>query len=286
MTDAPSDLFAALGQPNRLAIFRLLARRAPDGVPAGEIAEAVGIKPNVASVHLAILARAGLIAGARAGKQILYRIDLVRAGSLIDYLALDCCRGRPELCAPLTAAILSNPARQEPSMAESRIFNVLFICSGNSARSIMAEAILEREGGGKFRAFSAGTRPTSELNPLAVEKLASLGHDTSKLRSKNVAEFQTLDAPRMDFVFTVCDLAANEECPPWAGQPISGHWGMPDPVKVEGTMAERQLAFSETYRQLKHRISAFANLPVASLDRISLQREVDRIGRMDARTDA
>ena len=171
-------------------------------------------------------------------------------------------------------------------MAEPRIFDVLFICTGNSARSIFAETILNAEGKGRFRAHSAGTRPYSELNPLAIEKLKSLGHDVSGLRSKNVSEFQGPGAPKLDFVFTVCDQAANEECPPWPGQPISGHWGMPDPVKVEGTLAERQLAFSEAYRQLKHRISAFASLPVETLDRISLQREVDRIGRLDVRTDA
>ena len=275
-----ADAFAALGHPSRLAIFRLLARRAPEGVPAGEIAGFLGIRSNVASVHLATLARAGLIRSARAGKNILYSIDLARTGALIDYLALDCCRGRPELCAPLTAAVLSSPRRQEVPMAEPRPFNVLFICSGNSARSIFAESIMSREGGGRFRAYSAGTRPFSQLNPYAVGQLEKLGHDVSILRSKHVSEFQRPGAPRMDFVFTVCDQAANEECPPWPGQPISGHWGIPDPVKATGTEAEKKLAFAEAYRMLKHRITAFAALPFDRLDAISLQREVDRIGAM------
>jgi ArsR family transcriptional regulator, arsenate/arsenite/antimonite-responsive transcriptional repressor / arsenate reductase (thioredoxin) len=276
MIDDLSPLFAALGQPHRLAIFRLLARRAPQGAPAGEIAAAVGIAPNNASVHLATLARAGLIRSAREGRIIRYALDRPAAGRLIDYLALDCCRGRPELCAPLTAAVLNRPIR-EPAMAD-RVFNVLFLCTGNSARSIFAEAIMNREGAGRFRAFSAGTKPRSELNPHAVEQLQKLGHDITGLRAKTIAEFQAPDAPGMDFVFTVCDDAANEECPPWAGQPLSGHWGMPDPVKATGTDAEKAFAFAETYRMLKHRISAFCNLPMERLDAISLQREIDRIG--------
>ncbi len=165
------------------------------------------------------------------------------------------------------------------------VFNVLFICTGNSARSIFAEAILAREGAGNFRAFSAGTRPSSELNPHVITVLQNLGHDVAGLRSKNISEFQQPDVPRMDFVFTVCDRAANEECPSWPGQPISAHWGMPDPVKAQGTEAEKAFAFMEAYRTLRHRISAFVALPVASLDRMSLQRRVDAIGREDAAPD-
>ncbi|MEQ9799001.1 MAG: arsenate reductase ArsC [Salinisphaeraceae bacterium] len=166
-----------------------------------------------------------------------------------------------------------------------RVFNVLFICTGNSARSIFAEAILTKEGAGKFRAFSAGTRPYSELNPRAIEVLERLGHDVSGLRAKNIAEFQRPDSPKMDFVFTVCDLAANEECPPWPGQPISAHWGMPDPVKTEGTDGEKGLAFLNAYRTLRHRLHGFLALPVESLDRISLQRRLDAIGGEEAPAD-
>ncbi len=274
-----ANAFAALGHPSRLAIFRMLARRAPEAVAAGEIAAAVNVRPNTLSVHLATLARAGLIGGRRDGKNVLYAIDLVHAGALIDYLALDCCRGRPELCAPLTALTLNRQRQPEPSaMTESRVFNVLFVCTGNSARSIFAEAIMNREGQGRFRAFSAGTREQSELNPFAIKRLESLGYDTAALRSKNVEEFRRPDAPKLDFVFTVCDRAANEECPPWPGQPISGHWGIPDPVKVEGTYAERELAFAEAFRMLRHRVTAFVNLPVERLSGIALQREIDAIG--------
>lgn len=268
----------ALGHPGRLAVFRLLARRAPDWVPAGEIASALGLRQNTLSVYVAILTRAGLLRSRREGRSVLYAIGIDRVGDLIGFLVNDCCRGRPELCVPLAARALQRLDDGANPMSD-RVFNVLFICTGNSARSIFAESILNREGAGKFRAFSAGTRPYSELNPHAVALLGKLGHDVSVLRAKNVAEFQRPDAPRMDFVFTVCDRAANEECPPWPGQPISAHWGMPDPVKEAGAEAEKGLAFLETYRTLHRRLSAFLSLPIADLDRISLQAQVDAIGR-------
>ncbi len=158
-------------------------------------------------------------------------------------------------------------------------FDVLFICTGNSARSIFAESLLRQIAGDRFNAFSAGTRPKSELNPFALQVLQDKGHDVSMLRSKTIGEFSGPGAPHLDFVFTVCDQAANEECPAWDGQPVSGHWGMPDPVKATGTDAEKALAFQHAYGALKHRIEAFAALPVDSLDRIALQAAVDGIAR-------
>lgn len=273
-----TDALTALGHPGRLAVFRLLARRAPEGVRPSEIADALDLKPNTLSVYVTALARAGLVTSRRAGKSVYYSIELARVGTLIRYLVEDCCRGRPELCAPLAAQALRRLGEGDPAMSE-RSFNVLFICTGNSARSVIAEAILSQEGAGKFKAFSAGTQPYSELNPLAVEVLQKLGHDTAGLRAKNVSEFQGKDAPQMDFVFTVCDRAANEECPPWPGQPISAHWGLPDPVKVEGSEAERSYAFLDTYRMMKHRLTGFCALPIDSLDRLSLQHKLDQIGQ-------
>lgn len=161
-------------------------------------------------------------------------------------------------------------------------FNVLFVCTGNSARSIFAETILRDMAGDTFVAYSAGTAHRSELNPFAVEMLKSKGHDVSQLRSKNVDVFQGHDAPQMDFVFTVCDRAANEECPVWPGQPVSGHWGMPDPVKAEGTDAEKRLAFQQTYGALHNRISAFTALSFNNLDRGSLQKRVDEISQANS----
>jgi arsenate reductase (thioredoxin) len=158
-------------------------------------------------------------------------------------------------------------------------FNVLFLCTGNSARSIIAEAILNRVGAGKFKAFSAGSHPKGEVHPYALQLLKSLNHDTSFARSKDWEEFAKPGAPEMDFVFTVCDNAASEVCPVWPGQPMTAHWGVPDPAAAEGTDAERHLAFADTYRMLNNRISIFTSLPMASLDHLALQRRLDEIGR-------
>jgi arsenate reductase len=161
-------------------------------------------------------------------------------------------------------------------------FNVLFLCTGNSARSIMAECILNRKGQGKFRGFSAGSQPASEVNPLALNLLRKLNHDVSGLRSKSWAEFAKPDAPELDFAFTVCDNAAQETCPVWPGQPMTAHWGLPDPAAVEGTEAERAFAFDDAYRMLSQRISIFVNLPFESLTKLSLQKHLDEIGQTAA----
>ncbi len=270
----PSQL-STLGHPQRLAIFRLLMRRYPDRVPAGEIGEALGLKPSTLSAYLAALMSAGLVDQERAGTSLRYAVAMGAVREMFDDLLLDCCRGRPELCDPRSAA--APTIRTETP----RRFNALFICTGNSARSIFAETLLRDLAGDRFAAYSAGTRPYSELNPEAIALLQAKGHDTSGLRAKNIAEVRGPDAPAFDFVFTVCDHAANEDCPAWTGQPISAHWGVPDPVKAEGTTAQRALAFQEAYAALKHRIAAFAALPIAELDRIALQRAIDEIGRIE-----
>lgn len=163
-------------------------------------------------------------------------------------------------------------------MAE--IHNVLFLCTGNSARSILAEAIMNREGAGRFRGFSAGSRPRGEPHPFAIDLLKRMNFDTSFARSKSWDEFAAPGAPKLDFVFTVCDSAAAEECPYWPGQPMTAHWGLPDPAAVEGTETEQRLAFADTYRMLTNRISIFVNLPMASLDRMALQKRLDAIGKV------
>ena len=160
-----------------------------------------------------------------------------------------------------------------------QIFNVLFLCTGNSARSILAEAILNRVGAGRFKAFSAGSHPKGEVHPYALQLLKSLNHDTSFARSKDWSEFAVLGAPEMNFVFTVCDNGANESCPVWPGQPMTAHWGVPDPAEVEGTEAEKHLAFADTYRMMNNRISIFTSLPMNTLDKLALQRRLDEIGR-------
>ncbi len=160
--------------------------------------------------------------------------------------------------------------------------NVLFLCTGNSARSIMAEAILNREGQGKFRAFSAGSHPLGRVHPLAFNLLRRMNYDVSGLRSKPWDEFAAPGAPKLDFVFTVCDNAAQEACPVWPGQPMSAHWGLPDPAKATGSEAERAFAFDDCFRMLNQRISIFVNLPIESLGKLSLQRHLDEIGRSRA----
>lgn len=164
------------------------------------------------------------------------------------------------------------------------VYNVLFLCTGNSARSIIAECILNREGKGRFRAFSAGSHPKGQVHPFAIDLLKKLNHPTAGLRSKDWEEFAAPGAPVMDFVFTVCDNAANEVCPVWPGQPMTAHWGLPDPAAVEGTETERHLAFADAYRMLLNRISVFTSLPMQSLDRLALQKRLDEIGRPLSKT--
>ncbi len=269
--DRAAHAFATLGHPDRLAVFRLLMRFAPRGVRPTEIAASLGFRPNTLSHHLADLTASGLLAVARQGRSLFYSVDLDATEALIGYLALDVGRGRPDLVAPILAA--------EKDIAPMRDtgFNVLFLCSGNSARSIFAEALLRDLGGSRFRAFSAGIRPGTALNPFALDVLRRNGHDVAGLQSKHVSAFQQDGAPEMDFVFTVCDTAAAEECPPWPGQPITGHWGLPDPVKATGTEAEKALVFAQTYAALRRRIAAFTALPIATLDRLALQAQVDAI---------
>jgi len=269
-----TDRLATLSHPQRMAVFRLLMRRCPDELPAGEIAEALDLKASTASVYLSALTQAGLISQRRDGTRLLYAINLDAAREVVAGLFVDCCRGRADLCPPQFSGLLRGI-----SPMTDKTFNVLFVCTGNSARSIIAETILRDRVGDKFTAYSAGTAHRSELNPFAVEMLKSKGHDVSLLRSKNIEEFQGADAPRMDFVFTVCDRAANEECPTWPGQPVSGHWGLPDPVKAGGTEAEKRLSFFQTYTALHNRIIAFTALPFENLSRGSLQERVDEIGK-------
>lgn len=158
-------------------------------------------------------------------------------------------------------------------------YTVLFLCTGNSARSILAEAILNREGTGRFKAYSAGSQPKGEVHPYSLDLLKKLNHDISFARSKSWEEFAAPDAPALDFVFTVCDNAASETCPVWPGQPMSAHWGVPDPAAAEGTEAEKRLAFADAYRMLTNRISIFVNLPMDSIDRLTLQQRLHDIGR-------
>jgi arsenate reductase (thioredoxin) len=181
----------------------------------------------------------------------------------------------------------SQERQEEKAMTKpvEKMFNVLFLCTGNSARSIMAEAILSREGRRSFRAFSAGSHPKGHVHPYALELLRKMNFDVSILRSKSWSEFTGPGAPELDFAFTLCDDAAAEVCPVWPGQPMTAHWGLPDPAAADGNEAERRLAFADTFRMLNNRISIFVSLPLKSLDKLSLQKRLDAIGKMEAQSD-
>ena len=167
-----------------------------------------------------------------------------------------------------------------------RIYNVLFLCTGNSARSILAESILRKDGSGRFRTFSAGSQPKAEVNPVALRVLASLDYPTDGLRSKSWQEFAAPDAPVMDFVFTVCDSAAGENCPVWPGQPMTAHWGIEDPAAVEGANIQKEAAFVTAFRYMKNRIALFTSLPLGSIDRMALGTKLRDIGNLAGATSA
>jgi arsenate reductase len=164
----------------------------------------------------------------------------------------------------------------------ARVYNALFLCTGNSARSILAEAILNRLGAGKIRAYSAGSHPQGRVHPMALELLEARGHDVSGLRSKSWSEFEGDDAPALDFVFTVCDNAAREVCPIWPGHPMTAHWGVADPAAFEGEAEEHRRLFSRTYMVLQRRIELFTCLPIESLDRLALETRLEEIGKAAA----
>ena len=160
-----------------------------------------------------------------------------------------------------------------------KTFNILVLCTGNSARSIMAEALFNINGMGKFKAYSAGSHPNGKVNPFAIEQVAAIGYSTDHLRSKSWDEFAVPEAPVMDFILTVCDNAAGEVCPIWPGQPISAHWGFEDPAAVEGSDATKRQAFSQIFMQIAKRVQLFVSLPIATLDTIAIKREMQAIGK-------
>mgnify|MGYP001115885192 CR=1 FL=1 len=276
-TDDAVEMFASLAQPTRLEVFRLLARYLPSGLPAGDVGRLLVLPHNTMSTHLSQLERAGLLTSRREGRSIIYAAKSIKLGSLFDVML-----GEMRPSADRDGA--SFPQRR-PAAGDAKGYNLLILCSGNSARSIMAEAILNREGAGRFRAYSAGSRPQERPHRLAVELLESLGYETSHLRSKSWSEFAGKRAVTMDFVVTVCDAAAGEECPFWPGHPLQAHWGIPDPALVKGTKDVQRAAFLAAYRRLTARLTALVNLPVESLDLANLKKELAAIGRMEGATD-
>lgn len=271
------DALASLAQPTRLATVRRLLAAFPGSLAAGELARACDAPHNTMSTHLGILSQAGLVRAERSGRSMNYRADVEAFRALVLFLTRDCCSSRPELCGDIADLIPTRQTRsQEDIMAPA--FNVLFLCTRNSARSLMAEAVLNRLGAGRFNAYSAGSEPADKPLPEVLERLAKLGHDVSRLRCKSWDEFTGPDAPRMDFVIALCDTPQGQMCPDLGEKVVSAAWPLPDPAEFRGSDVERTTLLNELYGMVRRRIEIFTNLPFASLDRMALKKRLDEIG--------
>lgn len=254
--------------------MRLLIAEGTNGLPAGDISTRLGVPPSTLSFHLGALERVGLTRSTRHGRQIIHAVEIAGLRRLLSFLTETCCGGRPELCGDL-AHLLPELATEDPGMTAA--FNVLFLCTHNSARSIMAEAILRRLGGVGFQAYSAGTDPIGEPNPEVLAKLRALGHDTDDLHSKSWHEFTGLNAPRMDFVITLCDAPQGQVCPDFGNLAVTAAWPLPDPAKFAGSAIERASMLNMLYASLRRRIEIFTALPFGSLDRMALKARLDQL---------
>jgi protein-tyrosine-phosphatase len=255
--------------------LRLLLAQGPNGLSAGELAATLGTPASTTSFHLSALEGAGLISATRRGRQIIYAVRIVALRELLVFLTEACCGGRPELCGDISELLPPTP-EESPSMTPA--FNVLFVCTRNSARSIMAEAILTKVGGDRFHAYSAGSVLGARPMPDIIDKLQTLGHDVSGLHCKSWSVFTGPDAPRMDFLITLCDTDDSQTCPDFGDKVVTGVWSMPDPAKFTGSKVERAALLNELYASLYRRIAIFINLPLAKLDRMALKARLDEIG--------
>jgi arsenate reductase len=275
-TDDAAFAFAALGQGTRLELLRALLEAGPNGLAAGDVAARLGVPPSTLSFHLRALEQAGLIAPTRQGRSLIYAVRFARLRALLAFLVEACCGGEPDRCGDL-GRMLDTITGETKAMSHAA-FNVLFLCTHNSARSIMAEAILDKIGRPRFEGWSAGSHPRA-AGPLpeVLTLLKTLGHDVSEFRSKSWNELSGPDAPRMDFVITLCDTIQGQVCPDFGATTITGAWPLPDPSKFTGSAAERATLLNEVYAGLRRRLEAFISLPVASLDRIALKARVDEL---------
>jgi len=269
-----TSIIAALGalaQETRLDIFRLLVERGPEGMPAGAIGDRLKLPSPTLAFHLNQLRHSELVTSRRQSRLIIYSAKFHTMNGLIEYLTESCCAGHAD-----------NPIHGRPKgVTPGREFNVLFLCTNNSARSIMAECVMNRWGGGRFHAFSAGSKPRGAVHPVTLHVLSELKYETEGLRSKDWNEFAQLDSSPLDFVFTLCDRAAAEVCPRWPGQPIRAHWGVQDPVAAIGGGTARRRAFLKVYTELEQRIRIFTALPIETLERFALERWVTEIGKLN-----
>ena len=267
--------FAALSQETRLRLMRLLATRGATGMPAGEIASRLHQAPSTLSFHLAALEQSGLVQSTRQGRQIVYAVRFSGLRELFGFLTETCCGGRPDLCGDLARLL---PEETSESSPMTPAFNVLFLCTHNSERSIIAEAALNKIGKGRFRAYSAGSEPAAAPMPEVIERLTSLGHDTRDLYCKSWNDFAGPSAPAMDFVITLCDELSGQVCPDFGDRPVTAAWPFPDPAKFTGSAIERTTLLNELYAMIRRRIEIFVSLPFASLDRMALKARLDELG--------
>lgn len=268
--------FAALGQGTRLDLLRVLLDAGPNGLAAGEISMRLGVPASTLSFHLRALDQAGLIAATRQGRSLIYAVQFARLRALLAFLAEACCGGEPSRCGDL-GRMLNTLTRENDTM-QPPTFHVMFLCTHNSARSIMAEALLKKLAPGRFAAWSSGSDP-SPTGPLpeVLSLLKVLGHDVSGLRSKSWNEFIGSEAPRIDFVITLCDTLHGQVCPDFGATTITGAWPLPDPAKFGGSVAERATLLNEVYAGLRRRLEAFTSLSIASLDRMALKTRLDEL---------
>lgn len=267
--------FALLAQETRLRLVRALAMRGASGMSAGEVANHLGVPPSTLSFHLAALEQSGLISSTRQGRHIIYAVRFAGLRELLSFLTETCCAGRPELCGDL-ARLLPDDIDEETTMEPA--FNVLFICTRNSARSILAEAILQRVGRGRFHAYSAGSDPAPEPMREVLDRLEVMGHEVSHLHAKSWSAFTGPDAPRMDFVLTLCDPADGETCPDLGERPITATWPFPDPAKFSGSDVERLALLNQLYGMIRRRLEIFVSLPFGTLERMALKARLDELG--------
>jgi protein-tyrosine-phosphatase/DNA-binding transcriptional ArsR family regulator len=266
--------FSALAQETRVNVMRLLGAKGASGMAAGELASKLGQPPSTLSFHLAALEQAGLVQSTRQSRHIIYAIRFAGLRALFSFLTETCCGGRPDLCGDLARLL----PEDQPEVHMTPAFNVLFLCTHNSARSLMAEAILQQVGKGRFNAYSAGSKPAKAPMPEVIDKLQTLGHDIEQLRCKSWNEFTGPSAPRMDFVITLCDVLQGQQCPDFGEKPVTGAWPLPDPAKFTGSAVERATMINELYGMIRRRLEIFVNLPYASLDRMALKKRLDEIG--------
>lgn len=274
---------AALAQGQRLRTFKALVVAGPDGLTPGAIALALGLPNSALSFHLKELAHSGLVTCEPRGRNLIYRAEFAQMNALLGYLTEHCCPG--QVCLPIATGIC-NPSTQPTTLQKGTPvttppINVLFLCTHNSARSILAEAVLNHIGRGRFQGFSAGSSPRENQrpNPLGLQVLQSAGISTAGLSSKSWDEFALPNAPHMDLVITVCDNAAGEVCPYWPGQPATAHWGYADPSAVPGTDEQRLEAFRQTLHAIRRRLDFLVNLPAPSVNKLMLQTRARELAK-------